>query len=63
MTDRLNNGGAAKQPKRSAQEWCDIGNARLRGEIPYDKDGQYHPRHDIYWLVENGSPKLGWKPL
>lgn len=42
---------------RTAQEWCDIGNARLAGREPYS-DGEYRPRSDIYWVVENGRPTI-----
>lgn len=59
MTDRLNNGGE-KPPRRTAQEWCDLGNQRLRGEIPY-ADGRYEVREHLHWYIENGQPKLGAK--
>jgi hypothetical protein len=54
-TNRL----AIAEPKRklSAQEWCDIGNDRLTGRIPYD-DGQIEIRHGLKWIVENNQPRL-----
>jgi hypothetical protein len=51
------------QPKRTAQEWCDLGNERLRGLRPYEgkKFQGYAPRDDIEWVVENGQPRLRCK--
>ena len=63
MTDRLN-GGSEPQKKRTAQEWCDIGNARLAGLTPYTgkKFQGYAARDDIHWFVNsNGVPTLGPK--
>ena len=48
------------KPKLSAQEWCDIGNDRLAGKIPY-RDGAYEVRSELHWFVENGQPRLGRK--
>lgn len=45
------------QPTRTAQEWCDLGNDRLAGRIPYS-DGEYRPRNDCKWVVENKQPRL-----
>jgi hypothetical protein len=50
--------------KRTAQEWCDEGNARLAGLIPYTCKkyaGEFHVRDDVYWFVENGRPTIGWR--
>jgi hypothetical protein len=60
MTDNPLKVVETKKVKRTAQEWCDIGNDRLAGRIPYS-DGEYRPRNDIKWYVENGSPKLRFK--
>lgn len=43
--------------KRTAREWCDIGNDRLAGRIPY-KDGKYEERKHLRWIVDNGQPRL-----
>lgn len=51
---------AEQTPKRTAQEWCDIGNDRLAGRIPYS-DGRFEVREHLHWYVENGQPKLGAK--
>jgi hypothetical protein len=57
-----------QQPKRSAQEWCDYGNAYIRGQRPAEHGkpgviGTYigRPRHDVRWVVRNGHPVIEWK--
>jgi hypothetical protein len=61
MTDNPLSGAAKPaKVKRTAQEWCDIGNDRLAGKIPY-LDGKYETRPDLHWFVENGQPRLGKK--
>lgn len=64
MTDRLNVGGA-RPNKRTAQEWCDYGNAYLRGERPAEHGKQagtylYPPRREVHWIVRNGHPVIEW---
>ena len=50
--------GKSAKIKRTAQEWCDIGNDRLAGRIPYS-DGRYEVRRHLKWIVDNGGqPKL-----
>ncbi len=46
--------------KRTAQEWCDFGNAKLRGEVPTVKHHLDAPRYDVHWFVQNGRPTIGW---
>jgi hypothetical protein len=60
MTDRLN-GGSEPKKKRTAQEWCDLGNDRLAGRTPYS-DSRYEVRDHLHWFVSNGQPTLGPKP-
>jgi hypothetical protein len=60
MANPLKLAGETVTARRSPQEWCDIGNARLRGETPY-KDGQFHPRSDIHWVVRDGRCVLEWR--
>jgi hypothetical protein len=63
MTDRLN-GPAPARTKRSVQEICDEGNARLEGLIPYTHKkyaGEFHVRDDVHWFVENGRVMIGWR--
>jgi len=67
MTDRLNSGGE-RPAKRSAQAWCDHGNAYLRGERPAEHGklaGTFlsPPRHDVHWVVRDGHPVIEWKRL
>jgi hypothetical protein len=52
-----------RHAKRSAQEICDEGNARLAGILPYTCKkyaGQFHVRDDVRWFIENGRPTIGW---
>lgn len=47
--------------KRTAQEWCDRGNAILAGQIPMEHGknaGQFMYREDVRWIVRNGRPSL-----
>jgi hypothetical protein len=63
MTDRLN-GETPRQSKRTAQDWCDRGNAILAGIQPYECKkyaGEFHRRDDVCWFVENGKPTIGWR--
>lgn len=46
--------------KRTPLEWCNIGNARLRGEVAYS-DGEIRIRNDIHWVLRDGFPTLEWK--
>jgi len=52
------------QPKRSAQDWCDRGNALLAGLIPFEHGKQFAgtyqspPRTDVRWVVRNGRPVI-----
>jgi hypothetical protein len=46
--------------KMTAQELCDLGNAKLRGELPH-ADGEYYPRKDVHWIVRNGQIAIEWK--
>ena len=56
--DRLNQEAPGKPPKLTAQEWCDLGNDRLAGRIPYS-DGRFEVRRNLKWIVDNGGqPKL-----
>jgi len=49
------------QPARTPQEWCDLGNDRLAGRIPYS-DGKFEVRNDIHWFLDaNDVPTLGLK--
>jgi hypothetical protein len=62
--NRLAKSDLARQPKLTAQEWCDIGNQRLAGVVPYECKkyaGELHRRDDVYWFVENGRPTIGWR--
>ena len=50
-------------PKRTAQEWCDYGNAKLAGEIPScsgdDCSNAYRAKESLppmRWVVRNGVP-------
>jgi hypothetical protein len=49
--------------KRSAQDWCDHGNAYLRGQRPAEHGkpgviGTCIERHDVRWVVRNGHPVI-----
>ena len=59
MTDRLNSGTSTKPTNLTSLEWCDRGNAYLRGEIPGVK-GEFipKPRHDVHWIVRNGRATI-----
>lgn len=54
---------AAQPLKRSSQEWCDHGNAYLRGEVA-GLNGQFidKPRLDVHWVVKNGRATIEWVP-
>jgi len=61
MTTRNRLAKSEVQPTRTPQEWCDLGNDRLAGRIPYS-DGKYEVRDGLHWFVNsNGIPTLGPK--
>jgi hypothetical protein len=41
-----------KQPKLSAQEWVDRGNAHLI---------EIGRAHEVHWFMQNGRPTIGWR--
>jgi len=61
MTTRNRLAKSEVQPTRTPQEWCDLGNDRLAGRIPYS-DGKYEVRSGLHWFLNtNGVPTLGLK--
>jgi hypothetical protein len=61
-TNPLKSKTEAATVKRTPQEWCDYGNAYLRGQRPAENAkppllGTYidQPRHDVHWVVRNGQ--------
>jgi hypothetical protein len=58
-TNRL--AAPAASTKRSAQEWCDLGNRKLLGLEPCIKHDIGKPRHDVHWVVRDGHPVIEWR--
>lgn len=58
LTDRL---AKAAPVRRTAQEWCDRGNAILAGVEPTTKGEYDPPRNDVHWFVQDGRPTIGWR--
>jgi hypothetical protein len=55
----------SRSGKRTPQEWCDHGNAYLRGERPAEHGkvaGEYihTPRRDMHWVLRDGHPHIEW---
>lgn len=63
-TNRLAKSGT--QPHRTAQEWCDHGNAYLWGDRAAEQGklaGTYIDRRrtDVHWIVRDGQVRIEWR--